>query len=146
MKDKEFRWMEDGKGRATRASGPGGFTLVELMIVIALVAILVALAYPSFARYIEKARRAEAQTLLVNWANNQEIWRANNPTYADATDLAVPVYDWYVFSVSSVSANNFTLTATAKSGTSQVNDEQKGTSCTPMTLTQAGTKSPAICW
>jgi type IV pilus assembly protein PilE len=146
MEDREFHRTEDSKFRAARARVPGGLTLVELAVVIALVAILVALAYPSFARYIQKARRAEAQTLMVNWANNQEIWRANTPTYAAATDLAVPVYDWYVFSVSNVSANNFTLTATAKSGTNQVNDEQKGSSCTPMTLTQAGTKSPAICW
>ena len=48
-----------------------GFTLIELMIVIAVVAILVALAIPSYAQYIRKANRGEAQQLLMNYANNQ---------------------------------------------------------------------------
>ena len=138
--------MENRKFRTTGASGSGGMTLVELVIVIAILAILVLLAYPSFARYVQKARRAEAQTLLVNWANNQEIWRANNPVYAGTGDLAAPQYDYYDFTISGIGANTFTLTATAKSGTSQVDDEQRGTACTPLTLTQAGTKSPATCW
>jgi type IV pilus assembly protein PilE len=138
--------MENRKFRSAEASGSRGMTLVELVVVIAVVAILVLLAYPSFTRYVQKARRAEAQTLLVNWANNQEIWRANNPVYAGSGDLAAPQYDYYDFAISGIGANTFTLTATAKSGTSQADDEQNGTSCTPLTLTQAGTKSPANCW
>lgn len=138
--------MENRKFRSTEASRSGGMTLVELVVVIAIVAILVTLAYPSFARYIQKARRAEAQTLLVNWANNQEIWRANNPVYAGTEALPAPQYDYYDFTISGIGANTFTLTATAKSGTSQVDDAQKGTSCTPLTLTQAGAKNPAVCW
>ena len=65
-----------------------GFTLVELMIVVAVVAILVALALPSYSRYVRKANRGEAQQLLMNWANNQEIWRANDSDYA--SDVTVP--------------------------------------------------------
>ncbi len=66
-----------------RNNWKSGFTVIELMIVLMIVAILVALAYPSYVDYVRKARRGEAQQLLMNWSINQEIWRSNNPTYAD---------------------------------------------------------------
>ena len=57
-----------------------GFTIIELMIVILIVAILVALAYPSYINYVRKAKRGEAQQLLLNWSINQEIWRVPKTT------------------------------------------------------------------
>ena len=116
-----------------------GFTLVELMIAVAIVAILVALALPSYSRYIRKANRGEAQQLLMNWANNQEIWRANHTEYADDTQL-VPGHERYTFSLSNNSATTFTLTATAKDD--QLKDTERGQSCTPLTLDQSNTKGP----
>ena len=68
-------------------------------MVIAIVAILVALALPSYTSYVRKAKRGDAQSLLINWASMQEIWRANNTTYADETDIAVPTFDDYTFTV-----------------------------------------------
>lgn len=65
------------KWKVTRNSG---FSIMELMIVIVIVAILVSLAYPSYIQYIRKAKRGEAQQLLMNWSINQEIWRSNNTT------------------------------------------------------------------
>ena len=124
-----------------------GFSLVELMIVVAIVAILVALALPSYTRYVRKANRGEAQSLLLNWANNQELWRANNATYAaDSTTLGEPSHDYYEFATSDISATTYTLTATAKVGTGQVNDEERGESCTPMTLDQSNAKTHVNCW
>ena len=67
-----------------------GFTIIELMIVIGIVALLVALAYPSYAQYVRKARRGEAQQLLLNWSINQEIWRSNNTEYATACSASWP--------------------------------------------------------
>jgi len=123
-----------------------GFSLVELMIVVAIVAILVALAIPSYSRYIRKANRGEAQQLLLNWANNQEIWRANHAAYASEDDLAVPTHDKYTFTVSGLSGTTFTLTADPKSGTDQVKDTEQSVNCDPLTLDQSNAKTPPQCW
>ena len=126
-----------------------GFTLVELMIAVAIVAILVALALPSYSRYIRKANRGEAQQLLMNWANNQEIWRANDTNYATTGELPLPTHDRYVFSLADLTATTYTLIATAKND--QLKDTERGKSCTPLTLDQSNTKGPhysstTYCW
>jgi len=121
-----------------------GFTIIELMIVIVILAILVALAYPSYSNYVRKARRGEAEQLLMNWSVNQEIYRSNNPTYADEGELAFPTHGSYDFSIDPVNpAGTYTLTATATGD--QLNDTAKG-DCTVLTLTSGGIKGPAICW
>ena len=122
-----------------------GFTLVELMIVIAVVAILVALAIPSYTQYIRKANRGEAQQLLMNWANNQEIWRAAHTEYAIADSdpligFEAPTHDKYAFDVANTSATTFTLTATPNGD--QAKDKDRGQDCDPLTLDQSNTKGP----
>ena len=119
-----------------------GFTLIELMIVIAIVAILVALALPSYTSYARKAKRGDAEKTLMNWANLQEIWRANNPTYADEDDIAVPTHDYYTFSVSGTSASAYLLTAVASGD--QANDKDRNKDCSTLTLNQSGAKTPII--
>jgi type IV pilus assembly protein PilE len=120
-----------------------GFTIIELMIVIMIVAILVSLAYPSYVGYVRKAKRGEAQQLLLNWAINQEIWRSNNTAY---TATLAPAHDNYTFAASDVGAATYTLTATASS-TDQAKDEARdGTPCATITLNQAGAKTAAACW
>lgn len=121
-----------------------GFSLIELMIVIAIVAILVALALPSYSRYIRKANRGEAQQLLLNWANNQEIWRANDTDYATDGEIPVPTHTRYTFTLPTSTATTYTLTATPIDD--QVKDEERGAACNPLTLNQSNTKSPANCW
>ena len=123
-----------------------GFTLVELMIVVAIVAILVALALPSYSRYVRKANRGEAQQLLLNWANNQEIWRANDTDYATAGELAVPTHAKYTFTISDRTATTYTLTATAPAGTDQAKDADKGANCNVLALDQSNDKTPPLCW
>lgn len=122
-----------------------GFTLIEVMITVSIVAILVALAIPSYTHYVRKANRGEAQELLLNWSNNQEIWRASHTTYADeATTLGVPVHGRYTFSVSGVSSSAYKLTATTTG--SQVGDRDGGASCDVLSLDQSNARSPAGCW
>ena len=121
-----------------------GFSLIELLIVIAIVALLVGLALPAYQGWVRKANRGDAQQLLLNWANNQEIWRSNNPQYATTAQLPAPTHGKFNFALSNRTATTYTLTATATGD--QANDKERGTTCTPMTLNQSGAKTPAVCW
>ena len=60
-----------------------GFTLIELMIVVVIVSILAAIAYPTFIDQIRKSRRADAKADLQALALSQEKWRANHPAYTE---------------------------------------------------------------
>ena len=64
-----------------------GFTLIELMIVVAIVAILAGVAYPSYRNYILKGNRAAAQAFLMDAAQRQQQYFLDNRTYA--TDLGM---------------------------------------------------------
>lgn len=122
-----------------------GFTIIELMIVLVIVAILLGLAYPSYVDYVRKSKRGEAQQLLMNWSVNQEIWRSNNPQYATVAQLPVPTNANYTFTLPARSATAYTLQAGASGD--QANDKAKdGSPCTPLTLNQNGVKTPAVCW
>ncbi len=121
-----------------------GFSLIELMIVIAIIAILVALAVPSYTRYVLKANRGEAQQLLLNWANNQEIWRANDSDYATVGEIPVPTHTRYIFTLPTSTATLYTLSATPIGD--QAKDEERGDPCDPLSLDQSNSKSPANCW
>ena len=136
-----------------------GFTLIELMVVIGIVAILVALAMPSYTNYVRKANRGEAQQLLMNWANNQEIWRASHTTYADSGDIGVPGHDRYNFFVRQTVANPPTLADCANAAPNatefalvacptgdQTNDKERNQSCNPIALNQSNSKLRAECW
>ena len=121
-----------------------GFTLVELMIAIAVVAILVTLSYPSYIHFVLRANRSDAQLTLQDWANQQEIWRADHPVYN--TGINPSNTDKYTYSMVST-ATSFTLTATAIGR--QAADEQDGVSCATVTLRQDGAPGPdghQLCW
>lgn len=131
-----------------------GFTMVELMIVVAVIAILAAIAYPAFTDQIQKGRRADAQQELIDLALRQEKYRANNVTYGNCEDLfgagnACPDVsggsNWgYTVTVTANSATGYTLQATGTGD--QANDDEGSTSCSPLTLDEADNKCPAVCW
>jgi len=142
-----------------------GYTMVELLIVVSIVGILVALALPSYTGYARKANRGEAQQLLLNWANNQELWRATHTSYADGsaqtdgTQLAIPTHPKYNFFIrESASSPPVTANCAATAPTSaaytlvacpkgdQANDEDEGVACNPLTLDQSNSKTPSECW
>jgi len=140
-----------------------GFTVIELMIVVVIIATLMALAYPSYVNYARKAKRGEAQQLLMNWAINQEIFRSNNTTYAADSNLVLPKPTHqdglYVFEAHETMGTEATceggaddpgvaaywLDATAQGD--QTNDTARnGDSCATLCLSSNGVKHPAICW
>lgn len=135
---------KQGTAAMNRIANGKGFSLLEIVIVIAILALLVALALPSYSRYVRKANRGEAQQMLLNWANNQEIWRANDSDYATVTDIPLPTHGKYTFSLSDRAADTYTLTATATGD--QASDEEGGVACTTLTLNQSNAKTPAVCW
>lgn len=118
-----------------------GFSLIELMIVVAIVGILAAVAYPSYRFYILQARRSDAIAALLGLQQDLERWRVNNPSYASCTICVTPTSDFYDFSISNESATTYTIVATAKS--SQTAD----VGCTSLSLNENGVRLPETgCW
>lgn len=129
-----------------------GFTLIEVMIVVAIVGILSAIAYPSYAEYIRRGHRAEARAGLLQAAQWMERAATATGTYPltaafPATLKKIPS-DRYDITVVSTDRSTYTLTATPKGA-------QTGDKCGKYTLTQAGVRdaSPltqgatvAECW
>ena len=97
-----------------------GITLIELMIVITILGILAAVAFPSYQKFMQRAKRNEAKAALLQIATNQERWYLNNNRYTtDMRDLGFPVAggfvtesDAYTINVTAADANNFNATAT----------------------------------
>jgi len=100
-----------------------GFTLIELMVVVAIIAILAAIAYPSYASHMRKGRRAEAQAYLMDLAQRQQQYFTDNRSYAlDAGGVTAASIlrassgpnSFYTIATASRSVNpSFVITATA---------------------------------
>ena len=123
-----------------------GFTLIELMIVVAVVAILAAIALPSYQDSIRKGRRGQAKSDLVELAQRAERFRTINNGYNAGTGFwaSVPNTDRrsprgagtaHYNITEAQAAGTFTLTATPQGG--QANDAR----CMTLTINQAGAKT-----
>lgn len=125
-----------------------GFTLIEVMIVVAIIAILAAIALPSYQDSVRKSRRADAVRVLGEIRMAQERWRADHPTFGTLANVGNPGSGnpYYTFTVPTNTATAYTITATAVVGKGQDNDKIGTDYCTPLSINQAGTKTPAACW
>mgnify|MGYP003671127823 CR=1 FL=1 len=133
-----------------------GFTLIEIMIVVAIIGILVAVAYPSYQDSVQKSRRTDGKSVVVDTAALQEKWYFQQNRYTDdATDLGVTGSQegFYTVNINQTACGDdgscFQVVATTAGV--QVND----TTCTTFTIDHTGNKTAqdnnsndttSICW
>jgi len=132
-----------------------GFTLIELMVVVVIISIIAAIAYPMYLDQIRKSRRATAHSTLSDAAARMEQFFLDNKRYAnDMNELGYGVAagapyptpeGYYNVSVDAFGgacqiATCFALTATA------IQSQADDTACPTITLNSRGIKGPAGCW
>ena len=136
--------MKYSLGRSSRAVA--GFTLIELMITVAVIGILAAVALPSYRSYVMRANRAAAQSHMLALASKEEQYKLDARAYTTTTGsgglaLSPPpeTVGAYTFSVTLVAGPpaGYTITATAIGN--QASDGN-------LTVDSAGTRSPAGKW
>ncbi len=122
-----------------------GFTLLEVMIALVIVAILAAIAYPSYRDSVTRTRRAEGKAALLDLANRMERYFIDRNTYATATIAAGATTDvlgsnltengYYQMQIQAQAATTYTIRAVPQ-GQQATNDA----TCGNLTLTNAGVK------
>jgi type IV pilus assembly protein PilE len=126
-----------------------GFTLIEMLIVVAMVSILAAVAIPSYREYIKKSRRAEAQSYLLSLVARQQQFLVDTRAYATlatlTSSLPTPANVSTAYTVTmpdpAGTPPTFTVTATPKT-------DQSSEKCGTLTINETGTKTAAVsgCW
>jgi type IV pilus assembly protein PilE len=144
----------------------GGFSLIELMIVMAVVLVLAAVAYPSYAGYMTRTRRIEGQIALMEAVQQQERFYTRNNTYiafsSASTDAEERRFKWWSGSAAATSAYELKAHACpgreltecvevqAMPGTAMVNASFRDADCDTLTLNSAGEHSASgplqRCW
>ncbi|QIA05385.1 MULTISPECIES: type IV pilin protein [Pseudomonas] len=111
-----------------------GFTLIEIMIVIAIIGIMLTIGLPSYNEYVKKGRRADVVSTLSEQAQILERFYSKNNVYTGVTGLSTG-NDFYTITPT-LTDQTFLLTATRKTGTAMATDK-----CGDFTLTNTGVRS-----
>ena len=123
-----------------------GFTLIELVIAMACLAIIAAIAVPSYTSYVRRSARVEVQALITTAAKRQSQFLVDRRRYADSITvlgLSVPdsLHGKYTVAVTAADGPPPTFTITATAAGNQAKDK-----CPSLSLDQAGQRTPATCW
>ena len=137
---------ESNVGTKKTAGASQGFTLIELMIAVAIVAILAMIAVPTYTAQMVKSRRSSAEAALMDIAQREQQYLLDARAYAYSvtalgTTTPVSVLAYYTISFATPAAGppNFTAIATPIAGTAQGGD-------VVLTINQTGAKTPANIW
>ncbi len=123
-----------------------GFTLIELMIAVAIVAILAMIAWPNYQKYVIRGKRSAAQAQMMDIANREQQYLLANRSYASKSQLEAAGYALpsdvgsnytYAVDLGTGSMPTFTITFTATG--SQSSDGN-------LSLTSEGVKTPSGKW
>lgn len=124
----------------------GGFSLVELLTVLAIVAILATVAYPSYRAPVRRSHRVAAEALLMQMSLRQQQRMLDVRAYADSLEtlgVALPdeVASHYRIEITTEESTTagFSITATPVGG-------QVGDPCAALSIDHRGAKMPAGCW
>ena len=120
-----------------------GFTLIELMIVVVVIAVLAAISFPAYQRYLASTRRATAAACLTEMAQFMERFYTDNMTYVGASPATAPLQcrtdltGQYTFAIAgTATASAFTLNATPQGRQATLD-----AGCGTLGMTQSGTKT-----
>lgn len=123
-----------------RNSKQAGYSLMELMVTVAIVTVVTSIALPSYRNHVTRSHRGDAMTALLRVASAQEKFYLQNNTYTTSLadlNIAGTQYDYYTLTIPTGDVNTFRVVATTRSGGPQDGDD----TCTQFSIDSAGTRA-----
>ncbi len=130
-----------------------GFTLIELIIVIMIIAILAAVSWSQYIDFVRKSRRADGQSQLLQVASVVERWFTENNAYPVQGNIPAVMLNSpqqgtvaYTITLANIAGPPVGYTLTATPAGDQANDAECAAAGTVLTLTNTGAVTPILCW